>query len=205
MTYKTLGMVHSYMLKDINTGGVPYMSEADRNKYKIAIAAGILFTATGRGLTTSGGQNPMGKFIFVMDGAGTIYAGPNQEVHHHSSFLSGRPIASAGLIGATDGKITYLDGESGHYMPPKDYFQQVITELKKQKVKIENGVVHYEFNLTSDQVEKIKKKRSNGQMITDYVPGTTIKDSDVGIPIGQHQQGQVLRLYPGSKPQWQWY
>lgn len=204
MAYKTLGMLHSMLIKDCTTTGVPYMSEKDRERYRLSSGHGFLFMATGAGLNTSAGMNPQGRFLFVMDADGEIFAGPQQDVHHHSAFMSGRPVASAGVMEASNGTLRYINPESGHYSPPKDYFEQVLIELKKRKVNLDQCEVEYTFNATSSQIEKVLKRRGGGGTTIDQIQGVT---TATGAPVtaGQHQTGQRLRLYPDSKPQWQWF
>src|ERR1700750_943409 len=129
-----------------------------------------------------------------MQGDGTIFAGPEAIISHHSAFVSGRPVASAGHIRAINGKITYLSPESGHYKPPRDYFEQVITELKRNNVEVPDHVVHNRDPLTSKQLEKLVKAGSDGRVIIDYAVGAQ------NVKTGTHIQGQQRRLYPGSKP-----
>lgn len=48
---------------------------------------------------------------------------------HHSSFLAGGPVAAAGMLGATDGRLTYLSNNSGHYSPPRPLMLQMLSRL----------------------------------------------------------------------------
>ena len=62
---------------------------------------------------------------FVMGKDGVIYMGthknqylPNTKNLVHGSFLSGKPVEAAGVIGINDRrKIDYLSNNSGHYQP----------------------------------------------------------------------------------------
>jgi hypothetical protein len=44
---------------------------------------------------------------------------------HHSSFLAGEPVASAGEIRAKNGVLELVSNASGHYEPPKGLLFQV--------------------------------------------------------------------------------
>lgn len=73
-----------------------------------------------------------------MDEVGKIYASPYQirGKFHHSSFLSGKPVASAGELTAINGKITEISRKSGHYQPSLKINSQIMTELQKRGVDV---------------------------------------------------------------------
>jgi len=48
---------------------------------------------------------------------------------HHSSFISGGPVRCAGMIGGANGKITYIDNNSGHYKPPYKNLRKLVKYL----------------------------------------------------------------------------
>ena len=68
-------------------------------------------------------------YLYVMDEDGNFYIG---QPTRHSCFLAGMPVASGGHIRIKNGKITYLDNESGHYRPTVEMFNQGVTELNSQ-------------------------------------------------------------------------
>lgn len=138
--YKTLGMMkNAGMQKDINgymSGGiaVPYMLASDRKPYLVKVSPQGRLTQEGFLLNTLG--DPQKLFIFVMDGDGNIYSAAKREVHHHSSFLAGGPVAAAGHWKVQYGALQYVCNQSGHYQPPFDYTIQVLTELKSRGVDV---------------------------------------------------------------------
>lgn len=50
----------------------------------------------------------------------------------HAGFLQGMPVIAAGMIEITDGKITYIDNDSGHYKPKGFNVYNGISLLKKK-------------------------------------------------------------------------
>jgi hypothetical protein len=48
---------------------------------------------------------------------------------HHSSFTSGGDILCAGMISGLNGKIVYLDNDSGHYQPTSAHLQRLVKHL----------------------------------------------------------------------------
>jgi len=73
-----------------------------------------------------------GPRIFVMDGNGYFYVGTaSNGKFHHSSFLSGGPIAAAGeIVVAQEGKIKMISNVSGHYKPGAAFLWQAVQQLK---------------------------------------------------------------------------
>jgi hypothetical protein len=53
---------------------------------------------------------------------------------HHSSFTSGSFIRCAGMIGGRDGRVTYIDGKSGHYAPPVANLKKLVQHLMHEGV-----------------------------------------------------------------------
>jgi hypothetical protein len=144
MKYKTLGMLkNSGMGKDVNdllTGvlNTPYLLAQDRQQYLVTVNHEGRLVQDGFLLNTVG--DPSGYHMFVMDGDGAIYSGSKATLHHHSAFLAGGPAAAAGLWRVTYGSLKAITDQSGHYRPPTDYAEQVLSELKRRGVNV-HGVV----------------------------------------------------------------
>jgi len=113
---------------------VVYLDDVERQQYQLHIKNGKLYDAKGNLYDTSdaisefGGE---GNAIFVMDKYGSVYA---SEVHslgkfHHSSFLSGQPVASAGEIMVENGTLMAVTRRSGHYQPTAEQLEQFLQNL----------------------------------------------------------------------------
>jgi hypothetical protein len=189
-----------------------YMPEEEKRRCIIDVRGGRLVNHLGITLKDRFLlEGPPGRWVeeeatclFVMDGEGQIYVAPQRVVEHHSCFLAGRPVASAGVIGFNEnGFVSYLTAASGHYAPPRDYFGQVVTELKKRKAVILPGAVDYTINpLTSFQYTLRAMQGGGLAKVTDYSTGVVEADRQI---TGTHRAGQRLRLYPESRPKWQWF
>jgi RHS repeat-associated protein len=122
---------------------VNYLSEAERSSYKLTVKDGKVFDSRGNLFDTTSSSSLHsggGKAIFVMDEAGSIYASPTQTLgkFHHSSFLSGKAVASAGELKAVNGVIQEVSRKSGHYQPSVKINSQIMTELKNKGVDVTN-------------------------------------------------------------------
>lgn len=63
---------------------------------------------------------------------GELLVGVHREYElHHSTFQSGGLIRCAGMIGARQGKIYWIDNDSGHYRPPPMNLHRFILSLKR--------------------------------------------------------------------------
>jgi TANFOR domain-containing protein len=77
-----------------------------------------------------------GKIIFVLDGEGHIYASAQRigEIHH-SSFLSGADVATAGEFTFVGGRLQ-ISPSSGHYTPTAESLKSVVKELTSRGVNL---------------------------------------------------------------------
>ncbi|MCC6644429.1 MAG: hypothetical protein IT374_02520 [Polyangiaceae bacterium] len=98
--------------------------------------------ALGRDLTKAEGEQfyqelvaAGGRYIFVMDASGTVYAGENiHGLQHHSSFMGGGAIAAAGELVVSGGRLTLISNQSGHYQPGPGFLWQAIAQMASQGV-----------------------------------------------------------------------
>ncbi|HVV82711.1 MAG TPA: DUF4157 domain-containing protein [Kofleriaceae bacterium] len=83
-----------------------------------------------------------GKFIYVMNAAGQFFAAQAQQwILHHSSFLAGGAVASAGEVGIENGRLTSISNQSGHYRPGPAYLWQAVKQLHMLGVPLEGVAV----------------------------------------------------------------
>jgi hypothetical protein len=118
---------------------VEYLNKAERSTYELSVKDGKMFDSSGNLFDTTSSSSIHsggGKAIFVMDEAGKIFASPTQTLgkFHHSSFLSGKPVASAGELSAVNGVVQEISRKSGHYQPSAKINSQIITELQRRGV-----------------------------------------------------------------------
>ncbi len=121
-----------------------YLEDDDERKiYEIGVKDGMLIHLggpnIGRVFDTSDGSTHWGgggAAIFVMSGNGRIYASKTHEpmLFHHSSFLAGGSVASAGELIVENGKLVEISNQSGHYKPKKELNEQLITELENKGI-----------------------------------------------------------------------
>ncbi|GBF91463.1 hypothetical protein Rsub_04203 [Raphidocelis subcapitata] len=83
-----------------------------------AAAAAAAPSAAGAGGDVLCFQAKPSKWIFVLDTSGRMYVHAKRRgSFHHSSFLAGSAVLSAGGIVVRGGRILRLTGDSGHYKP----------------------------------------------------------------------------------------
>lgn len=147
--YRTIPMQKEY-LGEHKKGGlvwtddprpVRYFTAAERERFEVIVdKEGLLRDRRGRLINNcNSAEVGTAKFacsdgIFVMSGDGKIYiytgGAPDNFAIQHSSLMAGMPVAAAGGIRVSGGKIFTLNRRSGHYLPPEAEFLQVVTELK---------------------------------------------------------------------------
>ncbi|KIQ22143.1 hypothetical protein RT99_08060 [Flavobacterium sp. MEB061] len=112
---------------------IKYLNESERQLYKVAVKDGELFV-NGSKLASL----PTKRVIFVMDEGGNIYAGVQKiGEFHHSSFLSGADVVTAGEFKFID-NILEISPSSGHYTPTAESLTGLIEELISRGVNINN-------------------------------------------------------------------
>ncbi|KAF9584698.1 hypothetical protein BGW38_005506 [Lunasporangiospora selenospora] len=78
------------------------------------------------------------KYIYVTDTAGTLYVGKKVKGHfHHSSFLGGGVVCSAGGIVVNRGELIKINPKSGHYRPQQHHFDQMLVKLEGMGLSLE--------------------------------------------------------------------
>jgi hypothetical protein len=119
------------------------LSDAEREHHRVYVDDnGLMRSAKDdslfdtRGSSTHWGGTSGDKAIFVMDEHGNIYASKYQAVgdFHHSTLANGGPVASAGEIKVTNGKVDFLTSQSGHYRPTADVMHQAVDEFGRHNV-----------------------------------------------------------------------
>ncbi len=116
-------------------------TEAERAPLEIFVKDGLITNTKGLPLDTGDAAN--GVYIFVMDPQGRIFAGPPRIFEfHHSSFLAGGDVASAGELEVASGILLRNNSESGHYKPTEAHNNQFIQEMKERGIDAEKTREH---------------------------------------------------------------
>jgi hypothetical protein len=111
------------------SAGVIYFDATQREAHRVTIKDGVVYDHTGAVVrATKSKRHDLNNY--VMDAAGTFYLFDEftTPTIRHSSILAGQPVAGAGNIQIADGRIVYIDSDSGHY-PSTRVFANVLTEL----------------------------------------------------------------------------
>jgi hypothetical protein len=104
---------------------IKYYNEAEREAYRLEPGPAMMRTT---------GDVLDGDNIFVMSGNNQIYAGAKSrgDVNvHHSSFLAGEAVASAGHLFANNGDLWKINLASGHYTPGRPQLARVLVVLQE--------------------------------------------------------------------------
>jgi len=116
---------------------VEYLTPKDLVKFEVKVVNNKLVDV--EGIPIDSGNTNNGKVMFVMDPDGNIYSGEQRVMEfHHSSFLAGKDVASAGELMIFDGEILSHSRRSGHYKPTQEQHQQFISQLKTNGIDLSN-------------------------------------------------------------------
>ncbi len=143
-------------IKGIRGIGAPPLYESNTEKCKITIINGLLNFEDK--LLTTESYSSFHKFrdaaLYVCDPMGNIYTSTPKDIiigteMHHSVLLGGTPALCAGIIKVSDGKITYISNESGHYKPSTENLFNFLSFLKNQGL-----------DLKDTQIEDVSTKKT---------------------------------------------
>ncbi|GAA4523817.1 WXG100-like domain-containing protein [Amycolatopsis samaneae] len=123
---------------------VKYMSPAELERHRVFVRDGKLYNASDGSLFDTSAAATLhsvghGRAMFVMDEHGNLYAS-NLQIRgrlHHSSFLGGSPVASAGEIAVKDGVPLAVSRKSGHYRPHEEHQQRLREMLEEQGLDVD--------------------------------------------------------------------
>jgi len=116
---------------------VEYLTPEELSKFEVKVVNHKLVDF--EGVPVDSGDANNGKVMFVMDSSGKIYAGKQRVMEfHHSSFLAGEEVASAGELMVFDGEILSHSRKSGHYKPTPEQHEQFVSELKFSGIDLSN-------------------------------------------------------------------
>ncbi|KAJ7002962.1 IQ domain-containing protein IQM1-like [Populus alba x Populus x berolinensis] len=109
---------------------VIYLGKQEREEYEVIVEAEKLIYKKSRlPVDTFDGS----KWIFVLSASRKLYVGKKQKgLFQHSSFLSGGAAIAAGRLVARGGFLEAIWTYSGHYRPPEENFQELISFLEEQ-------------------------------------------------------------------------
>ncbi|APR99229.2 hypothetical protein ASM33_08005 [Wolbachia endosymbiont of Folsomia candida] len=108
-----------------------YIGE-ENGDLKLYDSKGKLYDTTGK---ISKGKKGYVAYVLTLDGRlithEHINAGKEGYAYRHSTLAGGKPIICSGLIQVIDGKITYIDNNSGHYKPEAANVRNAVEKFKE--------------------------------------------------------------------------
>jgi len=128
--------IHSGKPSADKAAGVKYLDAAQREERRVTIRDGLVYDYTGALLReTKSKRHNLNNY--VMDAEGNFYLFDEFTTPdiRHSSIFAGGPVAGAGNIQIADGKVVYIDSDSGHY-PSTRVFANVLAELRARGVDV---------------------------------------------------------------------
>jgi hypothetical protein len=129
------------MCEDFVRAGVAYKDKAEERKpYMLTFRGGKVYRGgelfdTSKCVTAHSGA---GWAIYVVNPRGQWFAGSHRVgAFHHSTFLGGRPVLSAGEMQVVQGAVTVLTAKSGHYQPTMEQFVNGLKSLKRACISLD--------------------------------------------------------------------
>lgn len=121
---------------------VAYDRELQQVLTMARIRGGRFYGIDGQPLDTAGMVTSFsgpGWAIFVVSAEGTLHVSPHQVgKRHHSSLLAAAPVACAGELICSKGRLVRISNKSGHYKPEPYYLAQVIRHFGQEGVNLDS-------------------------------------------------------------------
>ncbi|TKC87732.1 hypothetical protein FAZ69_15705 [Trinickia terrae] len=182
---KTFGkdMVEHGVHVDLVTDSARYLSEQEREKYKIVFKGGLAYQQkwwedsaaliladteirNHNDVVNKVISNLFGGYVVSM--SGDFYSGPHVPAaeksnngRYHSSYFSGGSVLCAGEIRIRNGVVTHINDKSGHYRPDSSNLARAVEALETQGVNIKNILVKalgYGEMMAERYLEKINER-----------------------------------------------
>lgn len=124
---------------------VVFLKKQDRIGRLIVIEDGILWD--GPDTKFDSGAPDRGGYPYVIDEYGNLYSTDHHEFEfglgnhqrfNHSSFNAGKSVISAGILQCYQGRLFYIDNNSGHYKPDRIQLLNALRMLDECGVELEN-------------------------------------------------------------------
>lgn len=126
---------------------IRYFTPEERIAHTLHPCGGKLCDPQGKPLDPEVATHPKrsGTLLYAMTGDGTLLGTFDAELHvvHHSSLNAGGPVACAGEMMLIEGEVMEIDNTSGHYTPPAEALDSVVTQLRKLGVDLSRTKVNY--------------------------------------------------------------
>lgn len=176
---------------------VRYLTPDERKDYVLTPKTGVLHDVNDHVYDTTPETTAFsgkGWAIYVMDQAGTLYAGSHIVGYfHHSTFLAGAPTRAAGELIVTNGKVQVLTGKSGHYKPSEEEVLSAVNVLLGAGVMPANAIVKPSFGGRSWYRASVYQ--ANGGIVS-WADELKRADVELMIPAAARQAQKVKDSIP---------
>lgn len=117
---------------------VKYFSQKEQSQYTLHIKNQKLYSSEDKLYDTRGKISKTRKdcvaYVITLDGRLVVHehvdVGKSEYAYRHSTLVGGKPVLCSGLIKVIDGKIAYIDNNSGHYKPKEANLYNAIKKLE---------------------------------------------------------------------------
>ncbi|GAB9464192.1 hypothetical protein Gpo141_00001632 [Globisporangium polare] len=131
---------------------------AERQKFALSVQDGVIIHDSSQEIVETGEDG----WIFVLRD-GVLYGGQKETKKipriHHTSFVGGECVQTAGMMVITDGIIKTIYPHSGHYRPSEHELLVLLQFL------VENGVDLRDVEVDVQRIQKVYRATVNGSLI----------------------------------------
>lgn len=122
---------------------IKYFSDRELKALKIHIQNGLLYQADGQLLTTDKNK----EYLFILGKNNQFYGCYSQKGVKHTSLSRGDAIKCGGSLGVENGKVLWINLDSGHYFPSLAHLNKLVYYMKQCGVQLNDDIpINYHEN-----------------------------------------------------------
>ena len=128
---------------------IKYFSNEERQDFKINVKTGLLYHSSGQLLTTDNNK----EYLFVLTKDNELYGCYSRNGIKHTSLSQGDIIKCGGAFGAKNGRLLWINLDSGHYFPTLKHLKNLADYFEQNDINVSDNLkVCYHENYTRKSV-----------------------------------------------------
>jgi hypothetical protein len=157
LTFADFQKIHKLAGREQMAEQVDFLTKADRKAYLAIPHGGTFIDGTGHPFNAPNPVAPGSRYPYAIDDYGNFFTKEEGSTRapkfNHSSFNAGKSVTCAGMTAILNGRLLYLDNNSGHYKPTKQNLHTAVKVLAQEGIDLSStGVCLYDYSTGAQKV-----------------------------------------------------